>query len=173
MIPSRYMAILKTASATAFLVSFSAFAVLPPKIAALLLNMAIIFSWLGFGSMTGAIFLALSSLGTLVLSRGQGHMPIVPIGSFAAAGVIGYLYRAKFETQDRALSLKADKVKEGINLLLDGIKNKGLDIESTRKKLARYATLKEVAESLGTTLSGEAISALVIYSAMRIDRKST
>src|SRR3989338_7501424 len=125
----------------------------------LFLNIALFFVWIVFGSGAGMVFMAAASFFTLVISRLSGYSVNIFILSFFATGIISRAYLKRLGAEDRNCSLKSERLEGQANVLADDIKRRGLDIDSLRKKLARYAELKEVAEVLGTTLSGDEISA--------------
>jgi putative methionine-R-sulfoxide reductase with GAF domain len=179
--PSRYRAILQISSAVVFLMSIAALMLSASNIAlnpslylgivhlaAGAFNIAILLSWLTLGAVGGIAFIVLASLVVLLASRYIGYPLAAFVWTFPFTGIIGHLWLKIFSAGVRSKGLEAEKIEEEINLAADGIKKRKAEIDSLKKKIERYARLKEVAETLSTTLSLDEIEALVIDSATRI-----
>ncbi len=138
----------------------------------LFLNIALFFLWIVFGSGSGIAFMVTASLTALVVSRVSGHSININIASFFVTGAISHGYLKRTRAVEQACSLKAEKIEGRVNVLTNDIRQREIEIDSLRKKLARYAALKEVAEALGAALSADEISAFVIDSALRIISRS-
>ncbi len=165
---------------TIILVLFSKKAAINPSlylnlinIAIALYNVAILFSWVALGLSGGVVFLILASSAVFLTGWKPGYPPsFFFIGSFIATSGIGYAFLNKLKNEEGSRNFKSEKIEEEINLLNDGIKKKQAEIDSLRNKIERYATLKEVAETLSTTLALDEISAIIIDSAMRVVGKA-
>jgi diguanylate cyclase (GGDEF)-like protein len=71
------------------------------------------------------------------------------------------------DRNSRSYSLKLEKLGEEINILSNDIAEKKKNIGALESKMVRYSLLKEVAENLSSTLSLEAVGALIIDKAVR------
>ncbi len=178
--------ILHSLSTITFLVSIAILAIVSTRatlnpsfhhslllIALALFNIGILSSWFVLGIGGGLAFLLLAFLAIALVEQRLGY-PWRPacIGSFLVTGAVGYVFRRKYDAQEQSCSLRTENMEEDLNLLADGIRRKRTDLDALRRKIERYATLKEVAEVLSTTLSLDEIAQLVVDSSMRIVGKA-
>lgn len=135
-------------------------------------NIAIIFSWLNFGIMGGLLFTALSFVvGLSGAIRSGCYSSSALAWSYIITMVIGYSHWKAANKLKQTFALKSEKRDEDINILSDNIHRKKDDIKHLDEKLLRYLILKDVAESLTTTLSLDDIAALIIERASNTIKK--
>jgi len=132
-------------------------------------NIAILFSWIGFG-MVGGVIITVSALFFMaLLDLRMGHYAhhIFTLTFFLTAS-LGYLFARAKNTLNQLYTLRSEKLGEEINVLANDVKEKNRAIKALEEKLARYSALREVAESLSAVLSIDDISALIIEKTLKV-----
>jgi K+-sensing histidine kinase KdpD len=129
-------------------------------------NIAIVLSWIGFGIFAGITATVLSIFVSVIgVLRIGCHSAVLFSLSFSAAALAGYRYWNISRRIEHSSGLRFEKAEEAINILSDELQRKRTDTKHLEEKMLRYSALKDVAESLTTTLSMEDIARLVIEKA--------
>lgn len=133
------------------------------SIVVLSFNISIILSWIGFGIFAGLITSIISLFVALtgVLRSGCYNAAIFS-WSFIIAALIGYRHWRITENIEYSAELDSEKKEEDINMFSDELQKKKTDTKHLEEKLLRYSMLKDVAESLTTTLTMEEIAKIII-----------
>lgn len=136
------------------------------------LNVSILLSSLASGGIGAIVLAVLASFVAIIADLRVGYHLWYFVGTFIVTAAVGRLCRRRIEEDEQSRSLRAEKREEEINILVDTVRKTQREIDALRKKIERYAALKEVAESLSTTLSLDEIASLVVDSATRIVGKA-
>lgn len=132
------------------------------------LNIAILFSYLAFGNIGGAVFAVLSIMAALFVAIRTGlYDNLIFTLSFFLMAFVGHAHNRAKAALEGACSLKLEKLDEEINLLSNSINEKTKSITSLKEKLNRYSILKDVTEALSTVLALEEITKLVIEKTLK------
>lgn len=135
-------------------------------------NINIILSWVGFG-MVGGLLLTILSFAVALAGaiRAGYYLSATFVWSYIVTMFIGYNHWKKMDGMERTFGLKHEKLDEDINILSDTIRVKKSEIKHLDEKFLRYLVLKDVAESLTTTLSLDDIASLLISRASNTIKK--
>jgi len=125
---------------------------------------AILFAWLASGLPGASAATAVSAIYVLVFCLRTGFAGYPLIGVLFVSTLIGYAYGHDKSTLDAAVAFKLEKLDEEMNVLLNKIVDGKKRISSLGEKSNKYSALKNVAESLSTTLSIDEINKLVVAS---------
>jgi len=132
-------------------------------------NLSVLFAWMAAGEFGGISLLALSVMISFWLIAKTGfYGGLVFIGPFFIAALIGYVYLKIKNRINQVCVLRSEKLNEETNLTLDSVSKKKNYIESLEGKMAKYAALKEVAETLGSALILEDINNIIIKKSVDI-----
>ena len=135
-------------------------------------NITIIFSWLAFGMVGGLLFTILSFIAGLSGAIRSGYYSSANLTlSYIITMFIGYGHWKAMDKLKQAFMLRNEKYDEDINILSDSIHRKRDEIKRLDEKLLRYLILKDVAESLTTTLSLDDIASIIINRASNTIKK--
>ncbi|MBN2453061.1 MAG: GGDEF domain-containing protein [Candidatus Omnitrophica bacterium] len=136
-------------------------------------NLPILFGWIGFGVLGGAAITAGTIFFVLLLDFRMGYSAhqIVTI-TFLVTAAIGYLFARSKNRSDQLYILESERTEEEINILANEVKEKNKGIKALEGKLMKYSAFKDIAESLSTTLSTDAISSLFMERTPKILGKS-
>lgn len=135
-------------------------------------NISIILAWIGLGAFAGSAATLISIFTALTgVLRSGCYGAALFSWSFIIAAMIGYIYWKKAKDISYSAGLKYEKLEEDINLLSNELHKKRTDIKHIDEKLLRYSVLKDVAESLTTTLALENIAKLIIEKTIETIRK--
>lgn len=135
-------------------------------------NIVIILSWISSGIFMGLIMFLLIFITALVgVLRSGSYVSAVFLWSFVPAALIGYSHWKKTRRFEDSTNLKLEKLEEDINVLSDTAGKNFAEIKYLEEKLQRYLVLKDVAESLTTTLVLEDIVKLIMEKASRTLKK--
>lgn len=131
-------------------------------------DVAIFFSWIGFGEFMGISVMVLSCVVTLLglFRLGLEKQNIFIISFFAASG-LGYIFLKIRARLKQVYILKREKTEEKINILANVIKTKNKSIKSFEEKLKRYSVLKEVVEHLSITVFLDAVNGLIVEKTLK------
>ncbi|MCD5390827.1 sensor domain-containing diguanylate cyclase [candidate division NPL-UPA2 bacterium] len=135
--------------------------------ALLLLNPILVLAFLSLGLPGGIIFFFFSSL-LILLTSGFGKMSLLNLTliPLTMVCVVCFLLRRKEEIFEEENHSRIEKMEGDYNLLeREHIKQNSLT-EAIRKRLLKYSLLREIAESLSTSLDLEEILNLVVDSAL-------
>ena len=135
-------------------------------------NTTIVLSWIGFGLFPGvlATLLCISVAVMGVLRVGCYDAALFCL-SFIPATLAGYRYWRTGKHTEYSSGLSSEKLEESINILSDELRKKRTDTKHLEEKMLRYSALKDVAETLTTTLTMEEIARLVIEKAAATVKK--
>jgi len=126
-------------------------------------NMAIILSWMGFGLFAGMIMFIISLFTALAgVLRSHSYSAAILSWSFILAALLGYRHWKTCNDIEYRTQLNSEKIEEEINILSDGLRKKKAETRNLEERLLRYGMLKNVAESLTTTLTMEDIATLIM-----------
>ncbi|MDP3791651.1 MAG: sensor domain-containing diguanylate cyclase [Candidatus Omnitrophota bacterium] len=143
------------------------------SVAVLCFNIPIILLWIGFGIFTGIAITIISLFIALTGVLKSGYYSAAFLSwSFILTALIGYRNWKATKSIKYFAGLDSEKVEEGINILSDELNKKRIDTKHLEEKLLRYSMLKDVAESLTTTLTIEEIARLIIEKSTVTIKKS-
>jgi len=137
-------------------------------------NAIIASAWFGFGWIGGAIFLALSIIIALSLSRATGS-PVyyLHVAIYLITGLFSFNFLKRVVEFQTEYTLKREKVVEEKNTLSEGIEKDRAQTDSLELKFERYEALKNVAEHLTDISSQEKITSFLTQKSFEIVGKST
>jgi diguanylate cyclase (GGDEF)-like protein len=126
-------------------------------------NIAIAFSWIGFGLIFGIIVTALSIFaGVAGALRSGCYEAAYYAWSFVISSLLGYAHWKTIRNTENVFSLASEKLEEDINILSDARNKQKSEIRYLDEKLLRYLILKDVTEAFTTTLSLDEIVKLIV-----------
>lgn len=127
------------------------------------LNVTVLFAWFSAGMLGGTIMaiMVFFMTGWIILRYHFNDCSVFLLAPLISCA-IGYGFYRFNDLLNRSYNLRLEKMEEGINMLSTNIQGKRDNIKSFEDRLTRYSTLKDVAESLSTTLSIEEINKLII-----------
>jgi len=126
-------------------------------------NIAIVFSWVGFGLAFGIVLTILSfSAGLAGVLRSGCYGAAYYTWSFVISSLLGYSHWKTTKKMENSFSLASEKLEEDINMLSDAYNKQKAEIKYLDEKLLRYLVLKDVTEVFTTTLLLEDIARLII-----------
>jgi len=126
-------------------------------------NIAILFSWIGFGLAFGIILTALSFFAGLAgVLRSGCYEAAHYTWSFVISALLGYSHWKTTRRMNNSFGLKMEKLEEDINVLSDTCGKQKSEIKYLDEKLLRYLVLKDVTEVFTTTLLLSDIARLII-----------
>lgn len=135
-------------------------------------NLSIILSWVGSGILAGIAMFILSLFAALTGVLRSGCFSAAFFSwSFMFSALAGYRYWKITKDIEYSTIINSDKAEEEINILSDGLNKEKTDTKHLEEKLLRYSTLKEVAESLTTTLTLGDIAKLLIEKTLSTIKK--
>ncbi len=126
-------------------------------------NIAIIFSWIGFGIFAGIMMFVISLFAALtgVLRSGCYNAAFLS-WSFVFAALIGYRHWRTIKNIEYSTELNSEKMEKDINVFSDDLRKKETETKHLEEKLSRYSMLKDIAVSLTTTLTMEDVAKLIV-----------
>jgi len=139
----------------------------------MLLGMAIMLGWKGAGIFGGSVFFILSTLISSIISWGTGLLRYQTVILFYLSIWVGFFfYYNDIKKLVRNMAIKVDEIVTKKNILITELERHKLLTESLNKKISRYFTLKELTESLSSTLLLDEIASIVVEGAFKIIGKS-
>jgi diguanylate cyclase (GGDEF)-like protein len=132
-------------------------------------NAVILLGWVALREFGGIPITTVVVIFTLWLSLRTGYYGTgLFILTFLFTAFAGYLYLTARNKVDQLYALRSEKLSEEINVLSSDMNRDIAYVESLEDKLARYSSVKEVAEALSADLVLENINKLIIDRTMQV-----
>lgn len=151
---------------------FSASSLEQIVILTVLMNLLLMFVWIGLGILPGVISSVVLCCVFIYFKSFSAIIAIFAFGSLVVTAVVGYrLFRECFIIAQMH-EIENEKIDENTNLLQAELEQNKKEISHLERRFTRYTHLNEITERLSSTLSEEEIAAIIVEETCNIFGKS-